>query len=219
MSEASKALLATKGLSASDDKSMIAYGKVSGLSEDLVDATGAVEAGARALAASAERRLVLLAGAGAAVSLLALVVIGTLIPRVVFARLGGEPALACALANRLAAYDLTVEFPATAAGDDATVMVALRKIRDSLADVVAQVRLNSDSVATASAQIASGNNDLSGRTGQQSDLLRQAATSMQQLGGTVHRNADSAARANELAGHAARWRSRVARSWTRWCTR
>jgi methyl-accepting chemotaxis protein len=202
VNDASKALLATKGLSASDDQSMIAYGKVAGLTEDVVRAAEGLETRAHEQARSAESRLLVLGAAAGCGSLLALVIIGTLIYRVVFARLGGEPALACQLASRLAAYDLTVQFPA-ARGDANTVMAALQKIRDSLADVVVQVRQNSESVATASAQIASGNNDLSGRTGQQSGLLSQAASSMNELGSTVQRNADSAAQANELASHAA----------------
>jgi methyl-accepting chemotaxis protein len=40
-------------------------------------------------------------------------------------------------------------------------------MRDSLVTVVSEVRGNSESVATASAQIAQGNQDLSGRTEQQ----------------------------------------------------
>jgi methyl-accepting chemotaxis protein len=203
VSDASRTLLATKGLSASDDNTMIAYGRVSGLTEDVVAAASEVESGANERADRADKRLVLLGMASAAVALVALAVIGWLIHRVVFARLGGEPALACELANRLAAYDLTVEFPAPMAGEHGTVMLALRKIRDSLAEVVMQVRQNSESVATASAQIASGNNDLNGRTGQQSGLLSQTAQSMQTLGENVQRNAGSSAQARQLASRAA----------------
>jgi methyl-accepting chemotaxis protein len=201
--EASRALLASKGLSASDDKTMIAYGKVSGLTEDVIAAAAEVESGANERARRAEKRLVLLGIVSAALALAALAVIGWLIHRVVFARLGGEPALACDIANRLAAYDLTVDFPASTAGDEATVMLALRKIRDSLAEVVTQVRQNSESVATASAQIASGNNDLNARTSQQSGLLSQSAQSMQVLGANVQRNAGSSAQARQLASRAA----------------
>ena len=202
VSAASKALLALKGLSASDDASMLAYGKVVGLSEEVVRAVAEIERQADATARAAERRLVLLGAACGVGGVVALLLMGTLIYRVVFARLGGEPALACEMATRLAAYDLTVTFPPAKPGADGTVMVALQQIRDSLAAVVAQVRQNSESVASASAQIASGNNDLSDRTGQQSSLLGQAASSMQQLGDTVQRNVEHAVQADELARRA-----------------
>ena len=202
VSATSKALLALKGLSASDDDSMLAYGKVVGLSEEVVRAVAEIERQADATARAAERRLVLLGAACGVGGVAALLLMGTLIYRVVFARLGGEPALACEMATRLAAYDLTVNFPPVKPGTTGTVMVALQQIRDSLVEVVAQVRQNSESVATASAQIASGNNDLSQRTGQQSSLLGQAASSMQQLGGTVQRNVEHAVQADELARRA-----------------
>jgi methyl-accepting chemotaxis protein len=69
----------------------------------------------------------------------------------------------------------------------------------SLAGVVSQVRGNAHSVATASAQIANGNQDLSGRTEQQASALQETAAAMDQLGTTVRQNADNAQQANALA--------------------
>jgi len=54
-------------------------------------------------------------------------------------------------------------------------------------------------VATASAQIAQGNQDLSGRTEQQASALQQTAATMDELGSTVRNNADNAKQANQLA--------------------
>ena len=48
----------------------------------------------------------------------------------------------------------------------------VRKRDGSLGKVVSSVRAGSESVATASAQIAQGNNDLSARTEQQASALR-----------------------------------------------
>ncbi|MBO9680668.1 MAG: MCP four helix bundle domain-containing protein, partial [Acidovorax sp.] len=76
---------------------------------------------------------------------------------------------------------------------------ALTDMRDNLASVVSGVRRNAESVATASAQIASGNNDLSARTEEQASALEETAASMEQLGSTVRQNADNARQANQLA--------------------
>jgi methyl-accepting chemotaxis protein len=54
-------------------------------------------------------------------------------------------------------------------------------------------------MATASSQIASGNQDLSSRTEQQASSLEQTAASMEELTSTVKQNADNARQANQLA--------------------
>jgi methyl-accepting chemotaxis protein len=57
-------------------------------------------------------------------------------------------------------------------------------------------------VATASAEIAQGNNDLSTRTEQQASALQETAASMEELSATVQQNAASARQANLLAAKA-----------------
>jgi methyl-accepting chemotaxis protein len=54
-------------------------------------------------------------------------------------------------------------------------------------------------VATACAQIESGNHDLSARTESQASALEETAASMEQLNATVKQNADNARAANQLA--------------------
>jgi methyl-accepting chemotaxis protein len=67
---------------------------------------------------------------------------------------------------------------------------------------VSNVRIGSEGVATASAEIAQGNNDLSARTEQQASSLEETAASMEELSATVKQNADSARQANQLAAQA-----------------
>jgi methyl-accepting chemotaxis protein len=81
----------------------------------------------------------------------------------------------------------------------ADLMRALTEMQMRLAEVVSSVRQGSEGVATASAEIAHGNNDLSARTEQQADALEQTAASMAELGSTVNQNADRARQANQLA--------------------
>ena len=76
---------------------------------------------------------------------------------------------------------------------------ALIEMQSSLGNVVATVRQESEGVATASAQIASGNHDLSARTESQASALEQTAASMEELSSTVKQNADNARQANQLA--------------------
>jgi methyl-accepting chemotaxis protein len=69
--------------------------------------------------------------------------------------------------------------------------------------VVAKVRLNAEGVATASAEIAAGNLNLSSRTEEQAASLEETAASMEELTTTVRHNADNARQAATLAGAAA----------------
>ena len=124
--------------------------------------------------------------------------LGYVLTRSVFKQLGAEPSVAAAAVNAVAQGDLTVHIPVQS-GDTSSLVAALVTMRDSLVKVVTEVRGNSESVATASAQIAQGNQDLSGRTEQQASALEETSATMEQLGSTVRNNADSAKQANQLA--------------------
>jgi methyl-accepting chemotaxis protein len=123
---------------------------------------------------------------------------GWLITRSLTRQLGGEPDEAVAIASRIAAGDLATDIRLRA-GDTDSMLFALKKMRDDLAVIVTQVRAGTDTIATASGQIASGNMDLSSRTEQQASSLEETASSMEELTSTVKQNADNARQANQLA--------------------
>ncbi|MGK2897750.1 MAG: methyl-accepting chemotaxis protein [Burkholderiaceae bacterium] len=102
-------------------------------------------------------------------------------------------------ASRIAEGDLTVELRADGKDETARMLGALADMKDSLTRIVGEVRGNAEGVATASAQIAQGNNDLSSRTEEQASALEETAASMEELSSTVRQNADNARQANQLA--------------------
>lgn len=112
--------------------------------------------------------------------------------------LGAEPEALSQAVARVAGGDLTYRLQA-AASDSTSVLANVARMQLSLSDVVSGVRANSESVATASAQIAQGNQDLSQRTEEQASALQQTAATMEQLNTTVRNNADNAQQANQLA--------------------
>jgi methyl-accepting chemotaxis protein len=93
---------------------------------------------------------------------------------------------------------------------------ALQRMQHSLVQTVATVRSNAQGVASASAQIAAGNHDLSGRTEEQASALEETAASMEELSSTVRQNADNARQANQMAVTPPPWQPRAARSWPKW---
>jgi methyl-accepting chemotaxis protein len=121
-----------------------------------------------------------------------------LLTRSITRALGGEPDYASKVAQEIATGNLAVDVRVHA-GDTASLMGAMKTMRDSLANVVAQVRQGSESVAAASLQIAQGNSDLSSRTESQASALEETAASMEELSSTVKQNADNARQANQLA--------------------
>ena len=129
---------------------------------------------------------------------LLLVGFGRWVRRSVVAAIGGEPCDAAALANAVARGNLTLR-ASLAPGDTTSVMAAMRRMCESLAEVVAKVRDSSQSIAAGSGQIATGNSDLAQRTGKQASSLQQTAASVEQLSETVRSNAETSRQAAELA--------------------
>jgi len=103
------------------------------------------------------------------------------------------------VARAVAAGDLAINFNAEGTNETARLLRALHDMKTRLAQLVGQVRSSAEGVATASMQIAQGNNDLSGRTETQASALQQTAAAMDELGSTVQQNADNASQANQLA--------------------
>ncbi|MFZ4625080.1 MAG: methyl-accepting chemotaxis protein [Rhodoferax sp.] len=135
---------------------------------------------------------------GTLILVVAMLAIGFLISRGILRQLGGEPTYAAEITQRIADGDLSVAI-AVPHPEQASLLQALAVMRDKFARIVGQVRQGSEGVATASAEIAQGNNDLSMRTENQASALQQTAASMEQLSATVKQNADHAAHANQLA--------------------
>jgi methyl-accepting chemotaxis protein len=109
---------------------------------------------------------------------------------------------AVAVAQTVAAGDLTSRIEIQGADETSMLLTALKAMNDSLALIVGQVRAGTDTISTASQEIAAGNLDLSSRTEEQASSLEETASSMEELTSTVKQNADNARQANNLAASA-----------------
>ncbi|WP_294638254.1 methyl-accepting chemotaxis protein [uncultured Aquabacterium sp.] len=103
------------------------------------------------------------------------------------------------VADRVKEGDFSVPVLDDVRDEFSPLLTTMADMQASLTEVVAQVRENAEGVATASAEIALGNQDLSQRTEEQASALQQTSATMSQLGVTVRNNADSAQQANVLA--------------------
>jgi methyl-accepting chemotaxis protein len=103
------------------------------------------------------------------------------------------------VAQTVAAGDLTSRIDITTKDETGQLLQALKDMNESLVRIVGEVRSGTETIATASNQIASGNLDLSGRTEQQASSLEETASSMEELTSTVKQNAENAREANSLS--------------------
>lgn len=73
---------------------------------------------------------------------------------------------------------------------------------NKLTEIMSEIAESTDIVMTGSVEIAEGNNNLSERTVEQSSILEDASSSMEQITSTVRLNADNAQKASSLASSA-----------------
>ncbi len=107
-----------------------------------------------------------------------------------------------ALAAHIAGGDLS-QRETIARGDEfGDLLRSLYAMSASLAGTVQRVRNSTDSIAIASAEIATGNHDLSARTEQTASNLQETAAAMEQFTSTIAQSAGSAQQASSLAAGA-----------------
>ncbi len=106
---------------------------------------------------------------------------------------------AVAIAKHVADGDLTSTIAVKTFDETGALMQALKDMNESLSKIVGEVRFGTETIASASSMIASGNQDLSSRTELQASSLQQTAASMFDLTNAVRKNADNAHQANQLA--------------------
>jgi len=126
---------------------------------------------------------------------------GVAVARSITRQLGGEPAYAADVVKRVADGNLTKEI-ATRDGDSTSLLAWMKKMQENLRGIVGEIKESTETIGTASSQIAQGNADLSQRTEEQASSLEETASSMEELTSTVKQNAENAKQANQLAAGA-----------------
>jgi methyl-accepting chemotaxis protein len=113
-----------------------------------------------------------------------------------------ELAHAAQVAHAVAQGDLDVDASTRRDDEVGDLLRAMAAMARQLNQSIATVRESSESIRLASAEIATGNHDLSLRTEQTASNLQRAAASTEQLNHTVRQSADSAHQAFQLAATA-----------------
>ncbi len=102
--------------------------------------------------------------------------------------------------DTMSAGDLTGRIQAHGANELADVMQGLRVLQTNVKLLVGQIKESTDVVRGESDALATGTADLSGRIEAQASTLEETASSMEDLTGTVQKNADRANEVDQLIG-------------------
>lgn len=105
-------------------------------------------------------------------------------------------------ADAIAAGDLTRQIQIDSHDEIGGLLLALQKMNGNLEEIVRKVRQGTETITTASTEIANGNFDLSARTEAQAGSLEETSSSMEELNSTTKQNSDNARQANTLAASA-----------------
>ena len=104
--------------------------------------------------------------------------------------------------KEIAAGNLTTEVRIRSRDEMGVLMEGLQQMQGKLKETVVTVRRGSESIASATQQIAAGNTNLSQRTEEQASSLEETASSMEEMTSIVRQNADNARQASQLADSA-----------------
>jgi len=114
-------------------------------------------------------------------------------------RIVASLASAIGVARTIAGGDLSLQVKATSNDEVGQLMTAMAEMSESLVRIVSEVRSGTETISTASSEIAAGNLDLSARTEQQAGSLEETASAMEELTATVRQNSDNARQAKQMA--------------------
>ena len=114
-------------------------------------------------------------------------------------RIAASLASAIGVARTIASGDLSAQISATSKDEVGQLMTAMGEMSENLVRIVSEVRSGTETINTASGEIAAGNLDLSARTEQQAGSLEETASAMEELTATVRQNSDNARQAKQMA--------------------
>ncbi|WP_200813009.1 methyl-accepting chemotaxis protein [Thauera chlorobenzoica] len=148
----------------------------------------------------AEAAMLISALGGAAV-LLGLVV-AVLIGRSLVRQLGGEPAYAAEVAQRVAGGDLTVEVQLRK-GDQSSLLHAMQCMVGSLSQTVGKVRAAADSLSAASEEVSATSQSLAQGSSEQAASLEETTASIEQMSASIGQNTENARVTDGIASKSA----------------
>lgn len=124
--------------------------------------------------------------------------LGLYVTHTITKQLGGEPAYATSVVRSIAHGDLTVQIQLNNA-DHSSLLAAMKGMNERLKTVIREIRMSSDSVASATQQIASSSESLSQNASEEAANVEETSSAVEQISSTVAQNSDNAKVTDEIA--------------------
>ena len=141
-------------------------------------------------AKDAKKSAAFLSAVIAAVTLLAVALIGIFIARSLLRQLGGEPAYAAEVVAKVAAGDLTVDV-LLREGDSTSMLAAIKNMVQRLAGVVTEVNGVTGSLSSASEQVNVTAQSLSQATSEQAAGIEETSASVEEMTASIAQNTEN----------------------------
>jgi len=136
------------------------------------------------------------------VALVAAIVAALLIIRSLTRQLGGEPFYAAEIAREVADGNLTVQVELRA-GDNSSLLFALRTMVEKLAQTIGEVRSAADSLSAASEQVSATSQSLAQASSEQAASLEETTASIEQMSASIAQNTENAKVTDGIASKSA----------------
>jgi methyl-accepting chemotaxis protein len=131
-------------------------------------------------------------------AILMIILIGLYVFRSTMKQLGGEPAVAAAVANRIALGDFTSKIELTA-GDSTSLMASMQQMSEKLSETITQVRTSAEELTNASTQVSATSQGLSQATSEQAASLEETTSAIEQMSASIAQNTDNAKTTDAIA--------------------
>src|SRR5471032_2447214 len=148
--------------------------------------------------AAAQRQMVIASVA----ALLVLAALGTVILVGILRQLGGDPSYAAEIVRRVADGDLSADVQLRA-GDDSSLLCAMKSMIERLSHVVQEVNNGAESLASASEQVSATAQSLSQAASEQAAGTEQTSASVEQMTASISQNTENAKVTDGIASKAA----------------
>ena len=131
-------------------------------------------------------------------AIVVILLLGLYVFRSTMKQLGGEPALAAEVANRIALGDFTCKID-LAAGDTSSLMASMQQMSEKLSETIAQVRTTAEELTNASTQVSATSQVLSQATSEQASSLEETTSAIEQMSASIAQNTDNAKTTDGIA--------------------
>ncbi len=128
--------------------------------------------------------------------------LGYWIIRTLFRQLGGEPGYAAEIAGKISEGDLTMAVK-TRNNDQSSLLYAMKRMSESLADIVNDVRGSANNLSYASQEVNSTAQSMSQTSSEQAASVEETSASMEQMSASINQNTENARITDNMAAKAA----------------